>query len=359
MLDLLEAMAGGGLDGLLLVVSGIGPDLDEAKARADERTTFLGYVPIEDVPEVYRGADVFVSPTYSEEFSNTILEAMASGLPVVTTDSVGVVDAVRDGGNGCCTTPATSPASPPRWRGSWTTARCAPGWLRPRWRRCAGCTRGRCSRGRSPGCTSGWPAPHRTGPRLVAARRGRPLLPVPVGPAPAVKVLAVSPHLDDAAFSVGGTLAALAAAGHEVTAVTCLTASVPDPTGFALACQLDKGLGADMEYMALRRAEDTAAMAVLGATPVHLDLPEAPHRGYGSAPELFAGPRPDDEVWREVAVRLEDVDAHLGADLWLAPQGLDGPGQVETMLARPAAGRVLHDALAGGADPVLRSNVDR
>jgi glycosyltransferase involved in cell wall biosynthesis len=95
-LDLLEALP----DGVRLVVSGIGPDLEEARSRADGRTTFLGYVPIDRAPEVYRAADVFVSPTYSEGFSNTLLEAMASGLPVVTTDSVGVVDAVRDGENG-------------------------------------------------------------------------------------------------------------------------------------------------------------------------------------------------------------------------------------------------------------------
>ena len=95
-LDLLEALP----DGVRLVVSGIGPDLDEAKARADERTTFLGYVPPERAPEVYRSADVFVSPTYSEGFSNTLLEAMASGLPTVSTDSVGVVDCLRHEENG-------------------------------------------------------------------------------------------------------------------------------------------------------------------------------------------------------------------------------------------------------------------
>ena len=103
-----------------------------------------------------------------------------------------------------------------------------------------------------------------------------------------MKVLAVSPHLDDAAFSVGGTLAALAADGHEVTVVTCFTTTVPDPTGFALACQLDKGLPADLDYMYLRRAENAAAMAVLGATPVALNLPAAPHRGYRS---------PERRVW--------------------------------------------------------------
>lgn len=95
-LDLLEALP----DGVRLVVSGIGPDLDEARARADDRTTFLGYVPPDEAPAVYRSADAFVSPTYSEGFSNTILEAMASGLPVVSTDSVGVVDCLRDGENG-------------------------------------------------------------------------------------------------------------------------------------------------------------------------------------------------------------------------------------------------------------------
>ena len=95
-LDLLDALP----DGVRLVVSGIGPDLDEARARADDRTTFLGYTPPDDAPDVYRSADVFVSPTYSEGFSNTVLEAMASGLPVVSTNSVGVVDCIRSDENG-------------------------------------------------------------------------------------------------------------------------------------------------------------------------------------------------------------------------------------------------------------------
>ena len=41
--------------------------------------------------------DVFVSPTYQEGFSNTILEAMASGLPIVSCEVVGVVDCLADG----------------------------------------------------------------------------------------------------------------------------------------------------------------------------------------------------------------------------------------------------------------------
>lgn len=136
----------------------------------------------------------------------------------------------------------------------------------------------------------------------------------------AVRVLAVSPHLDDAAFSAGGVLALLADAGHEVTVVTCLTASVPEPQGFALACQTDKGLGPEVDYMAVRRAEDEAAMAALGVQHLHLPLPEAPHRGYDSPAALFAGVRPDDDLDRRLLPLLADLDG----DVLLAPQGLGG-----------------------------------
>ena len=135
-----------------------------------------------------------------------------------------------------------------------------------------------------------------------------------------MRITAVSPHLDDAAFSVGASLAGLADAGHDVSVITCFTASVPDPTGFALACQTDKGIAADVDYMALRREEDAKAMGVLGVAHEHLDLPEAPHRGYTCAEDLFAGFHDGDEVWQDV---LERLGEHT-ADLWLAPRAMGG-----------------------------------
>ncbi|MBE7218400.1 MAG: glycosyltransferase family 4 protein, partial [Caulobacteraceae bacterium] len=48
---------------------------------------------------------LFVSPTYSEGFSNTVLEAMACGLPVLSCRAVGVVDCVHDGENGLLVEP--------------------------------------------------------------------------------------------------------------------------------------------------------------------------------------------------------------------------------------------------------------
>ena len=89
-------------------VSGIGPDLADAQMLAEQlglgnRVAFSGYADYVDVPKIYRAHHIFASPTYAEGFSNTILEAMASGLAVLSCRSVGVVDCLRDGDNGVMT----------------------------------------------------------------------------------------------------------------------------------------------------------------------------------------------------------------------------------------------------------------
>ncbi|HEY0780499.1 MAG TPA: glycosyltransferase family 4 protein, partial [Gemmatirosa sp.] len=111
-LDLLDAFARLTADGrrARLVVSGIGPDSAAVADRTrelqlTERVTLRGPAAYDDVPRVYHDGDVFVSPTYAEGFSNTILEAMASGLAVVCTHTVGVVDCLRDGDNGLLVPP--------------------------------------------------------------------------------------------------------------------------------------------------------------------------------------------------------------------------------------------------------------
>ena len=86
-------------------ISGIGPDLEPAKSLAGElalgdRVTFTGYADYEAVPDIYRAHDIFVSPTYAEGFSNTILEAMACRHAILSCRSVGVVDCLRDDENG-------------------------------------------------------------------------------------------------------------------------------------------------------------------------------------------------------------------------------------------------------------------
>ncbi|MFD1873767.1 PIG-L deacetylase family protein [Hymenobacter bucti] len=135
--------------------------------------------------------------------------------------------------------------------------------------------------------------------------------------------LFVSPHLDDVAFSCGGTFATLAQAGWQCVLLTVFTRSVPHPTGFALACQTDKGLGPEIDYLALRRAEDTAAAQYLGAATVRwLDLPEAPHRGYHSPAALFADLLPADDIGPALTALLATAVAETSPQLVFAPQGL-------------------------------------
>ena len=81
-----------------LKISGIGPDYEAARQRAKDLpdVEVSGYADYFSAADVYRGGDVFVSPTHAEGFSNTILEAMASGLPIVSCEAVGVVDCLSD-----------------------------------------------------------------------------------------------------------------------------------------------------------------------------------------------------------------------------------------------------------------------
>jgi LmbE family N-acetylglucosaminyl deacetylase len=119
-------------------------------------------------------------------------------------------------------------------------------------------------------------------------------------------------------------VARLSRLGWHVTLLTVFTESVPEPSGFALACQTDKGIPATADYMRLRRAEDEAACRALGAEPVHLANPEAPHRGYESASELFAGVMPGDDAHLTFGASLTALIQSLGPELVFAPQGLGG-----------------------------------
>jgi len=65
---------------------------------AEDRIVFTG--PVAGAADFYLGADAFVFPTVYEPFSNACLEAMAAGLPVVTTTVNGASEVLRDGESG-------------------------------------------------------------------------------------------------------------------------------------------------------------------------------------------------------------------------------------------------------------------
>jgi D-inositol-3-phosphate glycosyltransferase len=70
-------------DGYVLVLAG-GPPPPGRAGRAD--VIFTGLLPHGEVANLFRACDVFVLPSVSEGFPVTVQEAMACGLPVVTTD---------------------------------------------------------------------------------------------------------------------------------------------------------------------------------------------------------------------------------------------------------------------------------
>jgi glycosyltransferase involved in cell wall biosynthesis len=77
---------------------------------ARKRVTFAGLVAHGEVPRFFRSADIYVGPSLYESFGVSIIEAMAAGLPVVTT-RVGVVpEVISDGQSGLIVEPANASA---------------------------------------------------------------------------------------------------------------------------------------------------------------------------------------------------------------------------------------------------------
>jgi glycosyltransferase involved in cell wall biosynthesis len=73
-----------------LVVVGDGPYLEEMKAEMKNLPCcFTGYLKGEALAEVYASADLFVFPSTTDTFGNVVLEAQASGVPVIVSDQGG------------------------------------------------------------------------------------------------------------------------------------------------------------------------------------------------------------------------------------------------------------------------------
>lgn len=88
-------------DSIRLIVAGTGPREAELRAVAPPGVTFLGFLDREHrLPDLYASCDAFVFASVTETLGLVVLEAMASGLPVVAAPAGGVGDHLRDGQNG-------------------------------------------------------------------------------------------------------------------------------------------------------------------------------------------------------------------------------------------------------------------
>ncbi|MGI6469476.1 MAG: glycosyltransferase family 4 protein [Syntrophomonadaceae bacterium] len=88
-----------GLQYKLLMV-GDGPSRRKLENLNIDNVLFLGYKHGQELYDLYASADIFVFPSVTETFGNVVLEAMASGLPVVAALAGGVEDNLLPGKNG-------------------------------------------------------------------------------------------------------------------------------------------------------------------------------------------------------------------------------------------------------------------
>jgi glycosyltransferase involved in cell wall biosynthesis len=87
-----------------LIIVGDGPYLHAMQqAMAGLPCYFTGYVRGNKLSEIYAGADLFLFPSTTDTFGNVVLEAQASGLPVIVTDSGGPCENMIDDQTGFVT----------------------------------------------------------------------------------------------------------------------------------------------------------------------------------------------------------------------------------------------------------------
>ncbi len=124
------------------------------------------------------------------------------------------------------------------------------------------------------------------------------------------RVVIVSPHLDDAVLGC----ARLMSAHPGATVVTVFAGNPPDYPDPMRLWDVQSGFAPGDDVMAARRAEDHEALAVLGATPVHLDFVEHTYN---------AGDRP--VAPDVIAPVLADAVRAAVPTLVIAPFGLANP----------------------------------
>ena len=139
----------------------------------------------------------------------------------------------------------------------------------------------------------------------------------------------LSPHYDDAALSCGGTIHRQTQAGELVLVVTVCAAPPPANTYLSpFAQEMHASWGDPIDVIALRRAEDEAAMEILGADYVRLDFTDCIYRRqsfngpwfYNNNEELFGEIHPNDnELVGQVVEVLESQVGRQEASTIYAP----------------------------------------
>ncbi len=107
-LTVIQAMAKVKHPGIKLVIVGSGPDEPRLRAEAESSGLFVPATP--EVPKWNRAMDIFVIPSLTEAFSNSLLEAMSSGCAAIGSRVGGIPELILDGRTGLLFEPG-NPAS--------------------------------------------------------------------------------------------------------------------------------------------------------------------------------------------------------------------------------------------------------
>src|SRR5215218_7505499 len=112
LLEAVAALVAAGVDAHLTLV-GDGPRREALEAlvrdrRLADRVRFAGRVGQDEIGAFYRAADIFCLPSFAEGVPVVLMEAMASGLPVVSTRVNGIPELVEDGVSGLLVAPGRS-----------------------------------------------------------------------------------------------------------------------------------------------------------------------------------------------------------------------------------------------------------
>jgi phosphatidylinositol alpha 1,6-mannosyltransferase len=100
-----------GASRLRLVLAGAGPSAARVRAAAPDGVIILGQLDRHTaLPTLYASADAFMFASLTETLGLVVLEAMASGLPVIAAPAGGVADHLRDGENGIAYPPGDTGA---------------------------------------------------------------------------------------------------------------------------------------------------------------------------------------------------------------------------------------------------------
>lgn len=71
------------------MLAGGGPEEEGLRERLGSHATFLGWLGGQDLARAYASADAFLFASRTDTFGQVILEAQASGLPVIAVDAGG------------------------------------------------------------------------------------------------------------------------------------------------------------------------------------------------------------------------------------------------------------------------------